>query len=249
MNRTFGVLIVSISLMVGCDEIFAAQLGTAPGFAPFKGSQPAARLSTSSGLPASVRPPGVHPSVRGRAIPLHFADRTQRLHDPRVFPHPDFHRFFRRHPRFHRGFFFGYPIIGLAPSSVLISSYSGMVGNVPGSAYEEMPSERPLISIMLHYRRDLGLSAQQVHELEQIRATYQRKAIRYDADLRIAESEVQSLLNMDPVDLEVVREKLESTERLKVEMRLAWFAAIEQGKALLSPDQRAQLSALLGDAQ
>jgi hypothetical protein len=57
--------------------------------------------------------------------------------------------------------------------------------------------ERPLISIMLHYRYDLELSPQQVHDLEELRDSYQREAVRFDADLRIAEMELQRLLKAD----------------------------------------------------
>jgi Spy/CpxP family protein refolding chaperone len=102
---------------------------------------------------------------------------------------------------------------------------------------------------MLRHRRDLGLSPEQVHELEAIRDTYQREAIRYDADLRIAELDVQKALRADPVDLDLARVELEGIERLKVELRLARLGAIEKAKKLLSPDQRATLSALFGEAE
>jgi Spy/CpxP family protein refolding chaperone len=88
-----------------------------------------------------------------------------------------------------------------------------------------------------------------VHELEEIRHTHQREAIRYGADLRIGELEVQRLSHGDPVDLELVRAELERVERLKVELRLARLEAIEKGKALLSPEQRAKLSRLLGERE
>ena len=88
-----------------------------------------------------------------------------------------------------------------------------------------------------------------MHELEEIRDTYQREAIRYDADLRITELDLQRALRADAVDLDHARVKLEDIERLKVELRLARVGAIEKAKRLLSPDQRATLSTLLGAAE
>ena len=73
------------------------------------------------------------------------------------------------------------------------------------------PAERPLISIMLQRRADLGLTPEQVTRLEGLRDGFAREAIRRDADLRIA--------------------------RLRT---------IEQGKALLTPEQKARLLAVLG---
>ena len=102
---------------------------------------------------------------------------------------------------------------------------------------------------MLRQRNALGLLLPQVHRLEQIRDSYQHQAIRSNADIRIAEMEVQTLLKADPVNLEQVRLKLQEIEHLKVELRLARIGAIEQAKALLSPEQREKLAALLGETQ
>jgi hypothetical protein len=67
---------------------------------------------------------------------------------------------------------------------------------------------RPLINIMLRHRHDLELSPQQVHDLEELRDKYQREAVRYDADQRSAEMELQRLLKADFVDLEQLEAKL-----------------------------------------
>jgi Spy/CpxP family protein refolding chaperone len=61
--------------------------------------------------------------------------------------------------------------------------------------------------------------------------------------------DLQKLPKTDPVDLEQVKVKLREIEHLKVELRLARFRAIEQGKALLSPEQHEKLQALLGESR
>ncbi|MBI4608300.1 MAG: periplasmic heavy metal sensor [Candidatus Rokubacteria bacterium] len=108
-------------------------------------------------------------------------------------------------------------------------------------------AERPLITLMLRHRDELGLSADQVQSLERLRADFQREAIRRDADLRVAEVELGSLLNADAVDLGQVETKLREIERIRVDLRLARIRTIEQGKAQLSPEQRAKLRSLLAE--
>ncbi len=110
-------------------------------------------------------------------------------------------------------------------------------------------SERPLITLMLRYKDELGLSPDQVQSLERLRADFQREAIRRDADLRIAEMDLAALLEKDPVDLGQVEAKLREVERLRVDLRLARIRAIEQGKAQLTAEQRAKLRTLLAEPE
>jgi Spy/CpxP family protein refolding chaperone len=102
---------------------------------------------------------------------------------------------------------------------------------------------------MLRYHAELNLSPNQVQNLETLRDEFQREAIRYDADIRIAELELQKLLRAESVDLEQVRPKLQEIEHLKTELRFARLRTIQQGKALLSPEQQNRLEALLGDSR
>lgn len=107
--------------------------------------------------------------------------------------------------------------------------------------------ERPVISVMLSHRDELGLSPAQVQALERLRMEYQREAIKKDADLRVAEMDLATLLKADAVDLAKVESKVREVERARGDLRLARIRAIEQARAQLSPDQRAKLSAMLND--
>ena len=109
--------------------------------------------------------------------------------------------------------------------------------------------ERPLITLMLRYKDELGLSADQVQSLERLRADFQREAIRRDADLRIAQMDLTTLLERDPVDLGQVEAKLREIERLRGDLRLARIRAIEQGKSQLTAEQRAKLRTLLAEPE
>jgi Spy/CpxP family protein refolding chaperone len=109
----------------------------------------------------------------------------------------------------------------------------------------EPRGERPLITLMLRHREELGLSPEQVRTLERLRADFQREAIRREADLRIVEVELQTLLEADPADMAQVEGKVREIERLRADLRLARIRVIEQGKAELSPEQRQKLRSLL----
>jgi Spy/CpxP family protein refolding chaperone len=108
--------------------------------------------------------------------------------------------------------------------------------------------ERPLISIMLGHRDELGLSGPQVDALERLRGDFQREVIRRDADIRVAEMDLAALLRgAGPVDLAQAEAKVRELERLRADLRVARLRTIEQGKAQLSAEQRQRLEALLAD--
>jgi Spy/CpxP family protein refolding chaperone len=107
------------------------------------------------------------------------------------------------------------------------------------------PTERPLITIMLHHRAELGLSADQVSRLETLRGDFTREAIRRGADIRIAELDLATLLEQDPVDLTKVETKVRELAQLRADLRIARLRTVEQGKALLTPEQRTRLQAML----
>ncbi|OGQ78870.1 MAG: hypothetical protein A3F90_09220 [Deltaproteobacteria bacterium RIFCSPLOWO2_12_FULL_60_19] len=105
----------------------------------------------------------------------------------------------------------------------------------------ESRGERPLITWMLSHRDDLNLSAEQVRNLERLRGDFERETIRREADLRVAEMDLSSLLESDSVDLKKAEVKVREIERLRADTRFARIRTIEQGKELLSQEQREKL--------
>ena len=116
----------------------------------------------------------------------------------------------------------------------------GMPGRIMGD-----PVERPLITIMLHHRTELGLTPEQVTRLEAIRGEFAREAIRRDADIRVAELDLGTLLEQDPVDLAKAEAKTREVAQLRVDLRIARLRAVEQGKAVLTAEQRSRLRTML----
>lgn len=104
---------------------------------------------------------------------------------------------------------------------------------------------RPLITLMLRQSDELELSHEQIMGLKELRADFRREAIRRRADLRIAEMDLMALLDADTVDLAKVEAKVRGIGEQRAELRLLRIRAIEDGKALLTSEQRSKLRTLL----
>jgi Spy/CpxP family protein refolding chaperone len=109
--------------------------------------------------------------------------------------------------------------------------------------------ERPLIAFMLRNREKLDLSAAQVKNLEQLRNDFQKESIRKDADLRVAEMDLNNLLVAEKVDMAKVEAKVRDIERLRSDLRIARIRTIQKGKEVLTADQRKRLQELLAEQQ
>jgi hypothetical protein len=130
----------------------------------------------------------------------------------------------------------------------LIEQFEGL-GNQVREHFGAPDVPRPLISIMLSHREELGLSSAQVQSLERLRADFQKEAIRADADLRVSEMDLTQLLAAQPVDMSAVEGKIRGIEKRRADLRLARVRTIESGRAVLSADQREKLRALLAQQQ
>jgi Spy/CpxP family protein refolding chaperone len=98
--------------------------------------------------------------------------------------------------------------------------------------------DRPTISQILSYREYLGLTAEQVKKLEQLRDNFQRQSIRTDADLKIVELDITALLDSPTVDVGKVEAKIREAEKLRADLRIARVRTIEQAKSMLTAEQR-----------
>lgn len=116
-------------------------------------------------------------------------------------------------------------------------------------AHTEPLTERPVVSLMLRYRDDLGLSPDQVRNLKQLRADFERDSIRTQAELRIAERDLAALLEADKVDLKQAESKIREIERLRADLRFSRVRVIEKGKDELSAEQMARFRSLVGESR
>jgi hypothetical protein len=107
--------------------------------------------------------------------------------------------------------------------------------------------ERPLIAFILRNRDKLDLSAAQVKSLEQLRNDFQKESIRKDADLRVAEMDLNGLLTADKIDMTKAEAKVREIERMRGDLRIARIRTIQKGKEVLTADQRKKLQELLAE--
>ncbi len=114
----------------------------------------------------------------------------------------------------------------------------GMMG---GSA-----QDRPWLTIMLDQRQKLGLSAEQVGQLFDLRERFQQEAQAKAQEIAKAEQELGQMLGPQPVDLAAAEAKLKAIEGLRTELRLARLKTIEEGKQLLTADQQKNLVQVVG---
>jgi Heavy-metal resistance len=106
--------------------------------------------------------------------------------------------------------------------------------------------ERPLISLMLDHKDELALTPDQTTRLETLRQDFTRESIRRDADIRIAEMDLAALLEQPSLDMAKVEGKVRELAKLRADLRIERIRTVEQGRALLTPEQRTKLQALLG---
>ena len=107
--------------------------------------------------------------------------------------------------------------------------------------------QQPVISLLLRNREKIGLSDDQVKKLEQLRSDFEKETIRNEADIRVAEIDLNNLLQAPSADMPKIEVKIRDIERLRADLRIARIRAIDQGKALLSTDQRKRLQELISD--
>ncbi|MSP40280.1 MAG: hypothetical protein EXR70_17465 [Deltaproteobacteria bacterium] len=103
---------------------------------------------------------------------------------------------------------------------------------------------RPVISQLLTNKEMLGLSAEQVRKLEQLRDDFQRLSIRNDADLKIVELDIAAALENEPVEMAKLEAKMREAEKLRADIRIARTRAIENANLLLTAEQKKKLQEL-----
>jgi Spy/CpxP family protein refolding chaperone len=109
--------------------------------------------------------------------------------------------------------------------------------------------EGPPVSLIIRNREKLGLSSEQVKNLERLRNDFEKESIRKEADIRVAKMDLRDLLEAQPVDMSKVEAKVREIERLRADLRFARIRTVAKGKEQLTADQRKKLEELLAESQ
>jgi Spy/CpxP family protein refolding chaperone len=116
----------------------------------------------------------------------------------------------------------------------------GRFGSRPG-AHRMFGGGAPIISIALKHKDELKLTPDQVANLEKTRTHYQNQVEPMHQQLRATESEVAKLMQETPANLVQVKVKIQESEKLRSELRYLRLEALENGKSILTAEQREQL--------
>lgn len=97
--------------------------------------------------------------------------------------------------------------------------------------------EGALISIMLEHKDEIGLNSEQERKLRDLRTEFAKESTRRTADIRVAEIELNSLLEQDNWDLAKIEPKVKQIASLQGELRLARIKTLAAGRAVLTAEQ------------
>ena len=117
-------------------------------------------------------------------------------------------------------------------------------GGRPGM-HRMMEGGAPIISLALKHKDELKLTPDQIANLEKTRIHYQEQIGPLHQKLKALESEIFKLTQETPADLIQIKAKIQETETLRSELRYQRIEALENGKSILTSEQREQLKSLL----
>jgi Spy/CpxP family protein refolding chaperone len=137
----------------------------------------------------------------------------------------------------------------ISATSLPMAAYGQAGTSEPGPAKPRMHRmlgvEAPWISIALRHQKELSLSSDQVANLEKIRTLYRDQSTPIQEQLRATESEINGVLQETPANLIQAKLKIEQAEKLRSQLRYLRAEALENGKAVLTAQQRDQLKNLV----
>ena len=135
---------------------------------------------------------------------------------------------------------------GMMGSGMMMGPGGMMGGGMMGTGSS---NDHPWITVMLDHREELGLSVEQVGRLFNLRDAFAKEARKKTEALGKLEQALDQLLGPGQVDLRAVEAKLKEAEAIRTDLRLARFKVIEEGKAILTPEQRAKFGELAKQSQ
>jgi Spy/CpxP family protein refolding chaperone len=91
---------------------------------------------------------------------------------------------------------------------------------------------------LLKHPKEIGLTGDQVAKLKAIQLDLDRTRIRTEAEIKVAELELATLVEDEKSDLSAIEAKVKQSETLEIGLRMASIKAKRDALALLTPEQR-----------
>lgn len=96
---------------------------------------------------------------------------------------------------------------------------------------------------LLEHQKEIGLTEEQIKKLKAIELDFDRTRIKTDAEIHVAERELQALVEDEKTELSAIEAKVKQSEILEVGLRMAAFKARRDALAVLTPEQREKAKA------
>src|SRR2546422_7694697 len=97
---------------------------------------------------------------------------------------------------------------------------------------------------LLRHHKDLGLSEEQRVKIKAIATDYTKTRIREEADLKLAEVDVRTLVHNEKAELSAIETALKKSESAHTALRLEGVKALRAAAAVLTPEQREKWRAI-----
>lgn len=91
-----------------------------------------------------------------------------------------------------------------------------------------------------HMMDEVKLTEQQLEKIAALRVETQKKVIPLRSEIQLAQLELRTALDKDPVDTKAVHDQIEAIGRLKTQMRILQVDMRIQARNLLTPEQRSK---------
>jgi protein CpxP len=114
-------------------------------------------------------------------------------------------------------------------------------GDRMGPGDRMMGHEGPLLTMMLTHSQDLGLSPEQEQKLRALRTAFAKEAVRRTAEIRVAQIDLEALLEQERWDLAQIEPTVKQVAALEGDLRVARIKTLAAGRALLTPQQLEKL--------
>ncbi len=91
---------------------------------------------------------------------------------------------------------------------------------------------------LINHKDELGLTDKQTAALKSLKSSLEKESIMKQAELRVAEIDLDDLLSQDKVNMSSVESKLKQIQALQTEIELSQIKAQLKARGLLSSEQR-----------
>jgi len=97
---------------------------------------------------------------------------------------------------------------------------------------------------LLRHKKDLGLSEEQSAQIKAIATDYTKTRIREEADLKLAEVDVRTLVHDEKADLPAIETAMKRSENAHTALRMEGVKSLRAATAVLTPEQREKWHAI-----